>query len=163
MKEIYVNVGVLFWGGLVLAVDQNFKKFQSTESRQINKHSLRNAAQANVNALEDKADNINLWIEPSSVQFSCSVMSNSLWPHGLHHTRPPCPSPTPRVHSNSCPLSWWCRATISSSSSLSPPAFNHSQQQGLFKWVSSSFQVAKVLEFQLQHQSFQWIFRTDFL
>ena len=45
----------------------------------------------------------------------------------------------------------------------SPPAFNLSQHQGLFQWVSSSHQVAKVLEFQLQHQSFQWIFRTDFL
>ena len=48
-------------------------------------------------------------------------------------------------------------------SSPSPPAFNLSQNQSLFKWVSSSHQVAKVLEFQLQHQSFQWIFRTDFL
>ena len=48
-------------------------------------------------------------------------------------------------------------------SSLSSPTFNLSQHQGLFKWVSSSHQVAKVLEFQLQHQSFQWIFRTDFL
>ena len=47
--------------------------------------------------------------------------------------------------------------------SPSPPAFNLSQHQGLFKWVSSSHQVAKVLEFQLQHQSFQWIFRTNFL
>ena len=46
---------------------------------------------------------------------------------------------------------------------LLSPAFNLSQHQGLFKWVSSSHQVAKVLEFQLQHQSFQWIFRTDFL
>ena len=48
-------------------------------------------------------------------------------------------------------------------SSLSPPVFNLSQQQGLCQWVSSSHQVAKVLEFQLHHQSFQWIFRTDFL
>ena len=48
-------------------------------------------------------------------------------------------------------------------SSPSPPAFNLSQHQGLFKWVSSSHQVAKVLKFQFQHQSFQWIFRTDFL
>ena len=48
-------------------------------------------------------------------------------------------------------------------SSPSPPTFNLSQHQGLFKWVSSLHQVAKVLEFQLQHQSFQWIFRTDFL
>ena len=46
---------------------------------------------------------------------------------------------------------------------LSPPSFNLSQHQGLFQWVSSSRQVAKVLELQLQHQSFQWIFRTDFL
>ena len=48
-------------------------------------------------------------------------------------------------------------------SSPAPPAFNLSQHQGLFKWVSSSHQVAKGLEFQLQHQSFQWTFRTDFL
>ena len=48
-------------------------------------------------------------------------------------------------------------------SSPSPSTFNLSQHQSLFKWVSSSHQVAKVLEFQLQHQSFQWIFRTDFL
>ena len=47
-------------------------------------------------------------------------------------------------------------------SSLSPPAFNLSQHQGPFKWVSSSHQVAKILEFQLQHQSFQWTPRTDF-
>ena len=50
-----------------------------------------------------------------SVRFSCSVVSNSLWPHGLQHIRPPCPSPTPRVYSNSCPLSRWCHPTISSS------------------------------------------------
>ena len=51
----------------------------------------------------------------SSVQFSCSVVSDSSWPHGPQHTRPPCPSPTPGVHSNSCPLSRWCHPTISSS------------------------------------------------
>ena len=50
-----------------------------------------------------------------SIQFSHSVMSDSLWPHGLQHTRPPCPSPIPRVYSNSYPLSWWCHPTISSS------------------------------------------------
>ena len=50
-----------------------------------------------------------------SVQFSCSVMSNSLWPHGLYHARLPCLSPTPRVYSNSCSLSRWCHPTISSS------------------------------------------------
>ena len=51
----------------------------------------------------------------SSVQFSYSVVSNSLWPHGLQHTRTPCLSPTPGVYPNSCPLSWWCHPTISSS------------------------------------------------
>ena len=50
-----------------------------------------------------------------SVQFSCSVMSDSLWLHGLQHARPPCPSPTPGVYSNSRPSSWWCHPTISSS------------------------------------------------
>ena len=49
------------------------------------------------------------------VQFSQSVRSDSLWPHELEHTRPPCPSPTPRVYSNSFPLSQWCHPTISSS------------------------------------------------
>ena len=51
----------------------------------------------------------------SSVQFSHSVVSNSSWPHELQHARPPCPSPTPRVHSNPCPSSQWCHPTISSS------------------------------------------------
>ena len=48
-------------------------------------------------------------------QFSHSVVSDSLQLHGLQHARPPCPSPTPRIYSNSCPLSWWCHPTISSS------------------------------------------------
>ena len=51
----------------------------------------------------------------SSVQFSYSVMSDSLQSHEPEHTRPPCPSPTPGVHPNSCSLSWWCHPTISSS------------------------------------------------
>ena len=51
----------------------------------------------------------------NSVQFSHSVVSNSLWSRGLQYSRPPCPSPTPGVHSNSCPLSRWCHPTISSS------------------------------------------------
>ena len=59
-------------------------------------------------SLEEK-----LW--PTSVQFSHSVMSDSLWPHESQHARPPCPSPTPRVHSNSCPSSRWCHPAISSS------------------------------------------------
>ena len=98
----------------------------------------------------------------SSVWFSCSVVYNSLQLHGLQHARLPCPSPTPGVYSNSCSLSSWCHPTISSSV-IPNLAFSLSQHQGLFKWVSSSHLVAKVLEFQLQHQSFQWIFRTDLL
>ena len=51
----------------------------------------------------------------SSVQFRCSVVSDSLQPHGLQHARPPCPSPTPGIYPNSCPLSQCCHPTISSS------------------------------------------------
>ena len=82
-------------------------------------------------------------------------MSDSLWPHGLHYARLLCPPLTPWVCSNSCPLSQWCYLTISSSVTPSPFADNLSQHQGLFQWVGSSHQVAKVLE--LQHQSFQWM------
>ena len=85
----------------------------------------------------------------NSVQFSCSVMPDSLRPHELQHTRPPCPSPSPRVHSNSRPSSRWCHPAISSSvvpfsSCSQPPPASAS-----FQWVSSSHEVAKVLEFQL--------------
>ena len=100
-------------------------------------------------------------------------MSDSLQPHELQHARPSCPSPTPGAYSNSCPLSRWCHPTISSSvipfSSFNlSSAFNLSQHQSLFKWISSSHLVAKVLRFQLQHQSFQWTprlisFRMDWL
>ena len=96
-------------------------------------------------------------------QISCLGMSNSLRPHGLWHSRRPCPSPTPGAYSNSCPSHY---DTIQSShplSSPSPPTFDLSQHQGLFQWVSSSHHVAKVLDFHLQHQSFRWVFRTDFL
>ena len=55
------------------------------------------------------------WVDFSSVQFSRSVISNSLPPHGLQYTRLPCPSLSPGAHSNSCPLNWWSYATISSS------------------------------------------------
>ena len=101
----------------------------------------------------------------SSVQFSSihSVMSDSLWPHELQHARPPCPSPTPGVHSDSRPLSRWCHPVSHPLSSPSPPAPNPSQHQGLFQWVNSSHEVAKVLEFQLRHHSFQRNPRADLL
>ena len=69
--------------------------------------------------------------QASSVQFSGSVVSNSLWPHGLQHTRPPCPSPTPGVYSNSCPFSQCCHPTISSSVIPFSSAHNLSQHQSL--------------------------------
>ena len=70
-------------------------------------------------------------------------MSDSLWPHEPKHSRPPCPSPTPGVYLNSCPLSQWCHPAISSSI---VPISTYPQS---FKWVCSLHQVAKILEFQL--------------
>ena len=97
-----------------------------------------------------------------SVQFSPSVMSNSLWPHELQQAPPPanqqCPEPA-QTHAHRVGDAIQITHPLSSPS---PPVFSLSQHQGLLKWVSSLHQVAKVLEFQLQHQSFQWIFRTDF-
>ena len=85
----------------------------------------------------------------SSVQISLSVAPDFLWPHGLQHVSPPCPSPTPGIYSSSCPLS--CDFIQPSHPLLppSPPTVNLSQHQGLFQWVSSSHQVVKILEFQL--------------
>ena len=91
-----------------------------------------------------------------------SVMSNSFQPHGLQQARLPCPSPTPGDCSNSCPLNWWCHPTISSSV-IPFSCLQYFPAGGSFPTSSSSHQVAKVLEFQLQDQSFWWIFRTDFL
>ena len=75
-----------------------------------------------------------------------------------------CPSLYPRVCSDSCLLSWWCHSTISSSVAPSSSCLqSFPASPGLFQWVSSLHQMAKVLELQLQHQPFQWIFRVDSL
>ena len=95
----------------------------------------------------------------SSVAQSCLTLR----PHELQHTRLPCPSPTPTACSNSCPSSRWCHLTSHLLHSPSPLAFSLSPHQSLFQWVSSLHQVAKILELHLQHQSFQRIFRTEFL
>ena len=99
-----------------------------------------------------------------SVQFSCSVVSNSLQHHEPQNTRPPCPSPTPGVYPNSsCPLSPWCHPTISSSIiplSSCPQSFPAS---GSFQMSQLFASGSQVLELPLQHQSFQWMYRTDFL
>ena len=94
------------------------------------------------------------------VQFSCSAMSNCFWPHGLQHARPPCLSPSPRVYSNSCPLSWWCHPIISFSvipfsSQLQSFAALESFQMSQFSVCRvlpiSSLQVAKVWSFSLSN------------
>ena len=96
-------------------------------------------------------------------QFSRSVVSNSLRPRELQHARPPFPSPTPGVYPNPCPSSRWCHPMISSSvisfSSCpqSFPASGSFQMSQLFESGGQS------LEFQFQHQSFQWTPRTDLL
>ena len=95
----------------------------------------------------------------SSVQFSHSVMSDSLWPHGLQHARLSCPSPTPGAHSNSCPLSKWFHPTISSSVTpfsshlQSFPAPGSFQMSQLFAWGGQSIGVsalASVLPMNIQ-------------
>ena len=84
----------------------------------------------------------------ASVQFSRSVESDSLWPHELQHARPPCPSPTPGVHSDSRPSSWWCHPAISSSvvpfSSCpqSLPASESFPMSQLFTWGGQSIGVS---------------------
>ena len=87
------------------------------------------------------------------VQFSCSVLSDSSWPHGLQHSRLPSPTPTPRACSTHvCQVSDAIQPSRPLSSP-SPAIFNLSQHQGIFQWVSASHQVAKVLELQHQYYS----------
>ena len=98
---------------------------------------------------------------PWSLLFSRSVVSDSLRLHGLQDTSFPCPLVSPRVCSTH--MQWVGDANQPSHSLLppSPPTLNLFQHQG--QWIGCSHQVAKVLELQLQNQSFQWIFRVDFL
>ena len=107
---------------------------------------------------------INLY-QLHSKRFSSVELLSRVWlfvTPWIEHARPPYPTPTPRVHSNSCPTSRWCHPTISSS--VAPFSFcPQSQHQSLFQWVNSLHEVAKVLEFQLQYQSFQPTPRTDLL
>ena len=79
-----------------------------------------------------------------SVQFSCSVVSDSLRPHGLQYARPPCPSPSPGACSNSCPLIRWCHPSISWSVVPFFSCLNLSQHQGLFQFFTSGGQSIEV-------------------
>ena len=98
-----------------------------------------------------------------SVQFSSSVVSSSFRPHGLLNARLPCPSPTPGAYSNLCPLHQWCHPTISASVIPFSSCLQSFPASASFPMSQFSHRVAKVLKLQLQHQSSQWIFRTDFL
>ena len=92
------------------------KESDTTEQQQIVLlPSHRRKRNSSVSAFSYKVMNPIMGASLSSVQFSRSVMSNSLWPHELQHARPPCPSPTPRVYPNPCPLCQWCHPTIPSS------------------------------------------------
>ena len=93
--------------------------------------------------------------------FSRPVVSNSLRLHGQQHTKPLFPSPSPEVCPSSCPLHRWCRPAILSLTPLSPVSLNLSEHQELFQWVSCLHQMTKILELQLRHQSFQWLFRVN--
>ena len=96
-----------------------------------------------------------------SVQFGRSVVSNSLRPHESQHTGLPVHQKIPEFTPTHAHQVGDAIQPSHPLSSPSPPAPNPSQYQGLFRWVNSSYEVAKVLEFQLQHQSFQWIPGTD--
>ena len=87
------------------------------------------------------------WTQFSSVQVSCSVMSNSLWPHGLQRSRSPFPLPTPGVYSNSCPLSYWHHLTISSSIIPFFSCLQSFPASGSFQWVSFSITWPKYWSF----------------
>ena len=95
--------------------------------------------------------------------FSSSFVSHSLQPCGLQHARLPCPLPSPGACSNSCPLSWWCHLTISSSVILFSSCLQSFPASGSFLMSRLFKSGGQVLELQLQHQSFQWIFSVDFL
>ena len=95
------------------------------------------------------------------VKFRCSVVSDSLHPHGLQHARLPCPSPTPRASSNSSPLSWWCLSAVSSSVvpfSSCLQSFPATRCFPMSQFFASSGQTIGVSALVLQ-----WIFTTDFL
>ena len=153
-----------YWGGLwfPLPVEHALSElFPMTHPSSVALHSVVHSFIKLLKSLHhDKAVIDELGI--SSAEFSRSVVSDSLRPHGLQHTRLPCPSELPELGQTHLHR---VSDTIQPSHPLSSPspAFSLAQHQGLFQWVSSSRQGAKVLELQLQHQSFQWIFRTDCL
>ena len=106
---------------------------------------------------------LKVWNDTEVVFFSPSVMSNSFQSHGLQHTSLPCPLLSPGVCSNSCLLSQWCHPSISSFVVPFSSCLQFFPATKSFPMSHFLHQAAKVLELQLQHQSFQWIFKVDFL
>ena len=110
-------------------------------------------------ARQDGKNSLVISVQFSSVAQSCPTLCDP-----MNHSKPGLPIHHQLPESTKTHVHWVDDATQPSHPLSSPsPTLNLSQHQGLFKWVSSSHQVAKVLKFQLQHQSFQWLFRTDFL
>ena len=147
-------------------VQAGFRKGRGTRDRIANiwwiREKARKFQKKSISALLTMPKPLTVWItivQFSSVTQSCPTLCNprdcSMPGLPVHHQHPELTQT--HVH-------WVSDGTQPSHplSSTSPPAFTLSQHQGLFQWVSSSHQVARVLQFQLQHQSFQWIFRTDF-
>ena len=162
LRELYKVIS-----SKTLKIDQNVVKNVQITPRKVetgNKNGERRKQRKQT--IQHKTVDLNLSVSIMTVspyqfqfQFSCSLVDNFLRPHGLQHARLPCPYQFPELAKTHV---HWVGDAIQPSHPLSSPtplAFNPSQYQGLFQWVGSSHQVAKVLEFQLQHQSFQWVFR----
>ena len=138
-----------------------FKKIRDTKGTFHAK--MRTIKERNGMDLTEAEDIKKTWQEYKEKSESCSVVSNSLRLHESQHARPPCPSPTPGLHSYSRPSSQWCHPAISSSVvpfSSCPQSLPASES---FPRSQFSREVAKVLEFQLQHHSFQRTPRADLL
>ena len=155
---LFFEIALATWGPLKFYVLSDF--FVETNN-QILKYIWKVKRPRVTNTLANRKDNVedstvwdllyyyySLRFQFSSVQFSCSVVSDSLRHHESQHTRPPCPSPTLGVHSNSCPSSWQCHPTISftvvpfSSCPQSLPASGSFPMSQLFAWRSQSIGVS---------------------
>ena len=98
-----------------------------------------------------------------SVQFSCIVLSSSLWPHGQQHTRLPCPSPTSGAYSNSCPSCWWCHPTTSSSVVLFSSCLQSLSASGSFLMSPFLTSGGQSIRVSALASVLQWTPRTDLL
>ena len=134
---------------------KDLKSYFTEEHVQMSKKQMKRCSTSQGNANQDCSElsltvieTAKMMVQFSSFQYSCSVVSNSLGPHDLQHSRLPCSSQTPRVYSNSCPWSWWCDLAISSSiipfssSPQSLPASGSFPMSQLFAWGGQSIGVS---------------------